>query len=346
MNWPRRFLGAFLAALACIQSLHADDVVLPPTIPNAPPSADAANNGVLLPPEYPDAKRPNTDRNRTGEWAIHAGVYFFHPAFNTNPAFVINRGAGSQQVDFGASLDAAPMVRIDYTSERGRGARARWFHFDRTYAASQTAASGETVGGASTLALGMTPVAGTITARGNLSTSVVDLQATRTWDGPRWTHVLGGGVRYTYLNLDYQATLAGPGPAVNLSNGHSYHGAGPSISFDTKRRLGESGFAIYGQVYASVLFGRQSEYQTANNGTTFQQFSSSQFQVLPVGEFEFGAEYQRDIGKSKLFLQAGFHGQVWWGTGNMSNIDMAGSGSASNTNMGLIGIALRAGVRF
>lgn len=348
MSKPRGFLVASIFALACMQTIRADDVVLPPAIPNLPPAGDEVNDGVLLPPFYPDAKRANTDRNRTGEWAVHAGVYFFHPAFNTNPAFVINRNAGntSQQTDFNTSLDAAPLVRLDYTSDRGWGGRARWFLFDRDYTVGYTAAPGETIVGASTLGLGRNPIPGTIAARGNLTTHVVDLQATCTKNGPRWTHVLGAGVRYTYLNLDYQATLTGPGPAVNLASGHSMHGVGPSISFDTKRRIGESGFAIYGQVYCSVLFGHQREYQTANNGVVFQQFSRTQTQVIPVGEMEVGAEYERNMGKAKVFLQVGFHGQVWWNAGNMSNIDMAGSNATSNTNMGLIGLALRAGVRY
>ncbi len=348
MSRPRRFFLVLFAVFGCVQSLHADGVILPPTQINATPPGDSVNNGVVMPTTFPDAKGPNTERTRTGEWAIQAGVYFFHPAFNTNPAFVINRNAGnvSQQNDFNPSFDAAPMVRLDYTSERGYGVRARWFLFDRNYTAGYTAAPGETVVGASTLGIGKTAVGGTIATRGNLTTDVVDFQATSTWDGPRWTHILGAGVRYTYLNLDYQAALNGPGTAINLASGHSMHGVGPSISFDTKRRIGESGFAIYSQVYGSVLFGHQSEFQTANNGVTFQQFSRSQTQVIPVGELEVGAEYQRCIGRAKVFLQAGFHGQVWWGAGNMSNVDMVGPGSASGSNMGLIGLALRAGVRY
>jgi hypothetical protein len=52
------------------------------------------------------------------------------------------------------------------------------------------------------------------------------------------------------------------------------------------------------------------------------------------------------MGRAHLFVQAGFVGQIWWNGGNSSNLDAGGFTSATNSNFGFIGLALRAGVRY
>ena len=59
MSWARRFFLAFFVTLSGMQPLHADDVVLPPTIPNQTPAAESVTNGLLMPPVYANAKHPN-----------------------------------------------------------------------------------------------------------------------------------------------------------------------------------------------------------------------------------------------------------------------------------------------
>ena len=45
--------------------------------------------------------------------------------------------------------------------------------------------------------------------------------------------------------------------------------------------------------------------------------------VLPMAELETGLEYERNVGRAKVFVQAGFAGQAWWSGGNASNINAA-----------------------
>jgi hypothetical protein len=315
-----------------------------------PPAAGPTNAGVLLPPQTFDdsAKVANNTRERAGQWSISGGVYFLQPTFESNPAFVVTSPGGnnSRQVDFSQHLQASPNVWLGYVSERGWGVRGRWFQFDHGTDASYTAAPGETITGISSLGLGRMPVNGVITASSNLAVNVGDFQATCSFEDARWSHLLGFGVRYTHMSQDYRATLANANTRIDLTSGHNINGAGPSFALETKRRIGASGFAIYGHANGAIIFGHSNEAYTALNNGLPQQFMTEGNRVLPVGELEFGAEYRHNVGRANLFLQAGFVGQVWFGGGNASNVDAIGPASAAYNNFGFIGLALRAGVRF
>jgi hypothetical protein len=332
--------------LACALALSLPSLTLqaqtgPVDLSALPPS----NHAVLMPPQVVDGpvKAPNTEREKYGEWSISGGVYFLEPVFASNPAFIVHSGGGnvSRQVDFNHRLDAAPNVWLGYVSERGWGVRFRWFEFDHGSSAGYAAAPGETVTGMSSLGLGNVPVSGTITASSRFAVNMGDLQATCNIDDAKWSYLLGIGIRYAHMSQDYAAALTNPATRIDLSSSHNLNGAGPSFALETKRRIGESGFAIYGQINGAIVFGQGNDTYTAVNNGIPQQFTRGHNDVLPIGELELGGEYQRSMGRAKLFVQAGFVGQVWWGGGNASNLD-----SSSNSNFGLIGLALRAGVRY
>jgi hypothetical protein len=318
-----------------------------------PPSGDGAgptNQAVLLPPQVLDGsvKAPNNAHEHYGEWSISGGVLFLQPVFETNPAFTVTGAGGNltRQVDFSQRFDASPNIWLGYTSERGWGLRGRWFLFDADAAESFVSVPGETIRGVSFLPVGQTPIAGAAVASSHLHVNVFDFQGTYSWESAFWSHLVGFGVRCTTMSQDYQATLANATTQIGLASSHDFNGAGPAVSFETKRRLGESGFAIYGQVYGAILFGNEDESYTAVNNGVLQGYTHSHNEVLPVGEMELGVEYQRNVGRAKAFVQAGFTGQVWWGGGNASNLDALGTTAASHSNFGFFGAAFRAGVRY
>jgi hypothetical protein len=331
------------------KTLKNGDILLPPQIFNEsnklPP-----NDAVLLPPQTFDhaVKTPNTTRERYGQWSISGGVFLIQPVFETNPAFVVSGsgGAVARQVDFSHRLEVAPSVWLGYVSERGWGMRGRWFQFDHAAAASYGAAPGETITGISPLNVGRAPVNGAVAATSNLAVNVFDFQGTCTLESAKWSHLVAFGVRYTHMSQDYRATLSDVNTRLDLTSGHNFNGAGPSFALETKRRIGETHFSIYGQMQGAILFGHASEGWAAVNNTVPQQFAREETRVLPVGELEIGVEYQRHLGRADLFLQAGFLGQVWWAGGNASNVDALGVSSASNNNFGFVGLAVRAGLRY
>jgi len=336
----RLLIGAVVLAFGMIASRGSAD----------PPSDGPSNRGVLLPPQAFDdtAKRPNSERERHGEWSINGGVYLVTPVFGTNPAFLVTSGQGnvSRQVDFDQHLQVAPFLALGYVSERGWGLRGRWFQYDHGNSIDHVAAPGETVTGISAFAPGRAATAGTILASSNLAVNVLDIEATCSIDSAKWSHLLGIGVRYAHMSQDYRATVFNTKTFIDLTSGHNLNGVGPAFSLETKRRVGESGFAIYGQLHGAVLFGRAKEMQAAVINGLPMEFSRRHTDVLPVGELEAGLEYERNVGRVKVFGQAGFQGQAWWGGGNASNLDPVGFSSAANNNFGFVGAALRVGVRY
>lgn len=339
MRLHLRGLLAVFASVLIPAFVHADD---PVDLSRNEPSNDA----VLLPPQAFEGygKGPNHERERGGEWSIYAGVFLWQPVFETNPAFVVATGNGVRQVDFSHNLEAAPNIWLAYVSERGWGVRARWYQFDHDSTASYATGPGETVSGVSLF--GPAPVGGTVLASSHLAVNVADFQVTCTYESAKWLHLCGIGVRYTHLSQDYRATSSSAANLIDVSSGHGFNAGGPSFSFETKRRLGEGGFWLYGQLHGAILFGHAHEnYASINNGIV-QELTRSQTDVVPVGEMEIGAEYQKDMGRARLFVQAGFSGQVWWGGGNASNLDPVGPSSATNYNFGFLGLSLRAGVRY
>jgi hypothetical protein len=338
------------------QPMQPVQPALPEPLKTPPAKIDLSDNGVVLPPQAFDdtAKAPNHVREPRGEWTVSAGLYVIQPVFQTNPAFVVTSGGGNifRQQDFHEHLNVAPQIWLGYVSERGWGVRGRWFQFDHSSNESFATAPGATVQGISFLPMGMTPVSGAILATNNLAVNVLDFQATYTCDSAHWSLLSACGIRYTHLSQDYRAVMTGTDPLlginrdVDLTSGHNLNGAGPSFSFEIKHRLGEKGFALYGNLHGAILIGTMNEEYTALNNGVYQEYLRSHTGVLPVGEMELGAEYCRNAGRTKLFVQSGFVGQVWWGGGNSSNLDAIGPTAASSHNFGFVGLAVRAGVRY
>jgi hypothetical protein len=319
------------------------------TIWATPPQADGpTNNSVLLPTRPADewVKGPNNIREPHDEWSIYGGVLLVQPVFDGNPAFLVNSAGITRQVDFSHHLNVAPDIWLSYVSERGWGVRGHWFQFDHSATTDYVAAPGETIVAMSPVGLGRTPLDGGVSAFSNLAVNVIDIQLTCNFGDAKWSHLLGIGGRYTHMSQDYHAVVANAGNYIEQSSSHNFNGAGVSLAIETKRRIGETGFAIYGQFDGAIVFGRTREADTAFSNGTPLQFEHSRTRVLPTAELEAGIEYEKNVGRAKAFLQAGFAGQVWWAGGNASNLNGIGFSTASSSNFGFVGLAVRAGVRY
>jgi hypothetical protein len=330
-RWLAIVLGISIAPATLVR---AQPVELPePTHQRGP-----TDHSVLLPP-IPDVpvKGPNNTRERYGEFSISGGLLLVRPVFSANPAYSVNGRAA----EFSQRLQASPDVWLSYTPERGWGVRGRWFQFDHTASASYAALPGETIRGITSIPIGQTPIAGTVRADSHLFVSMFDVQATRHFDYETWTHLIGVGVRYAHMSQDYRANLADPDTHIALTSGHNMNGWGPSLSWDAKRRLGDSGFAIYSQTQFAVVIGTAHGSALALNNGLRGDAERSDPEALPIGELEAGVEYQRAWGGRRLFLQSAFIGQLWWGGGNANNFD-----SPADSNFGFLGLVLRGGVRY
>lgn len=304
-------------------------------------------HGVELPPasDVP-VKAANHEREQFGTFTASGGVYLVQPFFNNNAAFTTSGFGSTRQTDFNNRLEVMPAIWIGYAHERGWGVRGRWLYFDHDAHAAGASGPGETLRLVTPFAIGQTPLPGTVASTSGLAVHVADLEATWQHETARWCHLVGFGVRWTQIGQDYQATLFNPATQIDAASSHFFNGWGPCASYEARRRIGETGFSIYGQAHAAILFGHTRESYFVNAGGVGQQFARRNSDVIPVGELEVGGQYQHYVGRATLFLQAGFVGQIWWGAGSASNLDPLTFSSAADNNFGFLGIALRAGVRY
>jgi hypothetical protein len=343
--------------------------------PNQPPSP-------LAPPLGGGAPQVSWDNGcgcAHGGLIGGVGLYVIEPYFSTNRAFVTEKGFGGggpameQETGIDHHMQASPEVWLGYISDSGLGGRLRWWYFredsSQFFSPSNdiSAASADPLGvGALHIPVGppFSGLAQTLNVTSKLELQVWDLEALQAAQLGGFDLLFSGGVRLAHIDQQYDAYLgihvpAGPlGPPfpVQLTNGilsgHSFTGAGPLASLEARRPLGNSGFALYGLARGSVLIGSGRQTVTAAEfaspaslGGPVVSAVNSQHQdpVIPVGEFEVGAEFGRTVGRARLFGQLGFVGQMWWGAGNASNTDTV---TSNVQNLGFFGLAVRAGINY
>ncbi|HMC67346.1 MAG TPA: Lpg1974 family pore-forming outer membrane protein [Gemmataceae bacterium] len=213
----------------------------------------------------------------------------------------------------------------------------------------------------------------------NLKITVWDLEATQDLHLGKCALLLSGGIRYAHLSQDYNAARARSGLAPDgiggsidftvdadtLRSGHNFNGAGPVFGLEVHRPIGGTGLALYGSSRGSLLFGdgKQRAFQlTVQQGTTefglpvdliaFNSASSTRHDLLPIAELEVGLEFARDLGRGRLFAQTALVGQVWFGADNAARSTTADTlgvlrgGTIEESNLGFIGLSIRAGVDF
>lgn len=313
-----------------------------------------------------------------GHFVAGAGVYIMKPYFQNNPAFFTQTFASTgvpgtfsaqfltTQYDFSWGLNAAPLIWLGYVSECGLGVRARWWLFDQRSATSAVSDPNTTVisaspAGLSIAALGpiLFPVElignSPLFAASNLKLDVWDFEATGETGVGRWILLFCGGFRYAHLSQNYDALHTSrrrffgivPFDIVDdLSAGHNFNGAGPTIAIEARRPVGNSGLSLFANLRGSMLFG-QSKQQV--NQTTITQTGdlapivvtasaeSVRDTVLPVAELEMGVEYSRNWSAVRPFLRSGLVAQTWFDAGSASNLD---------GNLGFLGLSVTAGLNY
>ena len=346
----------------------------------APPSKalpDAA--AVVPPPEDP----PCCVADRGGEPEIHAGghftlgagLYALEPYFQTNPAYRRQNGLPGPnvtpimtQTDFHYGMHAEPLTWLGYVNDCGLGARVRWWQFNVHAATAPVGPFFPSGGVGSATVLGSAIATSEVSSQAiafasDLHMNVWDFEVTQNLTLCNSVCTFSGGIRYAHLAQDYQAGSASAFPFGGSTQifdtldlllfSHNFNGAGPTFAFEGHRPLGHTGFALYGSARGAVLFGSAHQrlftgglQQNGSIGTSLRAETDTD-SVLPVGEFEVGAEYGHCFGPVHAFAQLAFVGQVWFGAGNASNSDgVFTSGSGNSNNLGLVGLVIRAGVDF
>jgi hypothetical protein len=287
------------------------------------------------------------------------------------PSFWVPSSVIRQEHDFCWDLNAAPLVWLGYVTDSGLGVRARWWRFDQSVQTCVINDGSTTITSASprgieivsephinevvpfwamanTLEKGSALVGEKMGLASNLKLDVWDFEATQEAEAGRWRFLFSGGARYAHLSQNYNANLVSQNVGADieaLRSGHNFSGAGPTLALEARRPLGNTGFAVYGNIRGSLLFGEaeQRVYLLTTSPGLFgpnsyaSLFRANRDTFLPVGEMELGAEYSRIFGWIHPFIRTGLVAQSWFG---------AGSASSDGGNLGFLGLEVSAGLNY
>jgi hypothetical protein len=286
------------------------------------------------------------------------GATILWPYWNSNPAFVASVAgpvASTRQTDFSYDAQFVPQLSLEMQGFGGLGFRAGWWGFamSDTQFALGPAASAAPLG---PQAAGLRPT-DSLGAFSRLRLDVWDFEATEDLTVGPWWMRFAGGVRYAHLAEAYNATVrdATGTPVQEVFSGHNFNGAGPTFAFSVNRPLGCTHLYLYGNCRGSVLFGTAKQSASLIGGafTDTQDGSSNSHGVLPVGEVEVGLGWECDYGLAHVFVRGGLVGQIWHAAGNSSRsavevpaLGPVGSSAPVDSDLGLFGLALRAGIAY
>jgi hypothetical protein len=350
----------------------------PPPTPITPPTSE-------LPKATFDAGHDLGIEAETcrGQFYGGAGVYFLAPFLAGAQAFTVkttssspNPGSSSSTTlssehDFDPDMQVSPLIWLGYVGPSGLGIRGRWWHFDEETddgAVNGDATGATTISSASSRGLSLTSPGHLLKGFGSgtdvldfkskLRMDIADLELTQSVQTGCWSFLVSAGARYAHVGQSYDAFRVNSGVSETtqftedsgtLISGHNFDGAGPTVSLEVRRPLGNTALALYANTRGSLLFGSEKQHAerlTVEAGTqagspfqntTFLESSASGDAVLPVAEIELGAEYARDRNRFHPYVRTGVIAQTWFGAGNASG---------GNSNLGFLGLTLVAGVAY
>jgi hypothetical protein len=287
------------------------------------------------------------------------GFATLYPYWKNNPALAVVTGTRVLSVaafDFDYGAQFVPMVHLGVEGNDGLGFRFGWWGFVN---ADHAAALGNVQSvSAAPLGLGIGTINPTDVLRvaSDLHMNVWDFEATEKAHVGSWWLLFSGGVRYAHVSQNYTAVLTDSTgvPLQAVFSGHNFDGAGPTVSINANRWIGNSALYLYGDARGSLLFGsfQQSAFLGAGSRilNTQDAFAASDA-MLPVAELELGMGWSRAMGSTQMFARAGVLAQAWFDAGNSAR-DTLVSGPASATSatidptLGLLGFTMRVGVNY
>lgn len=258
------------------------------------------------------------------------GFYFGAAAVWAKPHFKeafqysrTNVVSGQQTlVPFQYDYDATPRITLGFTNREGVGLRATYWNYEGEGTTSTNVADGMNVFGAHAVTiifpaniLAFIP-GSTLQNQDSLEAQITNLYATydTSFDG---INVSGGvGLRYARLLQTLSSVVTGPAPA-SLNWTREYHGLGPSVELDAKKRIGCSRFSGVANGSGAFLFGKKTINRTVFGDASPQPASpfltlDEADEVVGIGEAGFGLEWTATTARgSELTFRGTYEGSLW-----------------------------------
>lgn len=344
----------------------------PPTsaVPTLPPStapvftaaSPDACGGIMM--EIPNCATECCEHY--GRLLAGGGVYIVKPYFDNNPAISFHyqgTGPGARH-DIRHHMVAAPQGWLGWMNDDGLGARARFFYLRagtsqnfafplntiyNTNGSILTVLSANPAGAA---IISNNPTEFAVTSK--LEMQVGDYEILQELDYCNWNFLVSGGVSHANIIQQYNAyALNTFGISERpLTSDVQFVGVGPTVAIEFHRPLCNSCIGLYGSSRSRVLFG--TNRQTVVGGEELRgNVTSAQDAVVAVQDLEFGAEINYEVGAARFFSQFALIGQEYFGLGNPSRSSRGAPpttipnfGVEDNSNLGLFGLSIRAGVNY
>lgn len=224
-------------------------------------------------------------------------VTFLRPRLSgATPAFATNNGGRLIDQEF----DTGVRYELGYRTDNGLGVRGRYWSFDEAYH--------------------YLPPFGP--AQLSIQAQAADAELTLDQRLRNWDLSLSSGVRYGKLRYDSNAAGAyGVGEA-------SFEGFGPTLSMGAKRRLSDSGFALFGTVRGSVLWG---EIQNASMLLNMPR-GPIRDEIATTFENQLGVSWGTLLGRvGRVEVRTAWETQLWM------NETLADDVYGIGSNLGLMG---------
>ena len=158
-----------------------------------------------------------------------------------------------------------------------------------------------------------------------------DLELVLTQKLRNWDLAASGGVRYGKLEyFNPSATILGEGILT-------FEGVGPTLGFQGRRSIGDSGFSVFGTLRGSILLGdvRNASVLTFMPTTTFED------EFMTIGENQLGVAWTTNVNsRFQLEIRSAWETQYW--VSSTLSDDVMGIGS----NLGLTGPTLAVELKY
>ncbi|OAI46723.1 hypothetical protein AYO44_10790 [Planctomycetaceae bacterium SCGC AG-212-F19] len=366
-----------LAALTACGLLHGAALAQEAKPMPAPAAAPVMTAPVIIGGGCCDSGCCDTCCSRGGP-IFDIGFMILTPKWKDDPAIFFgdqtNTPETFRQQDFSFHNQFVPQIALGYMGQGGLGVRIGWWGFAvgaRESATLTNETGNTTFYAASPLQIqelsgqrvGMRNADKTLFTEAHLRMDVWDFEAVQSLGSGVWSGLLSGGIRYAHVSQTYNALTVFPDSTLNAAilSGHNFNGAGPTLSLEARRGIGETGLYLYGKTRGSLLFGTAKQagsiisFNTDNAAGDLLDASTRSNSFVPEGELELGIGFQRQIRRGGLmFLQVGVVAQAWGNIGNAS--ESAGSPDETFNNeqssinrestLGLIGVTAKAGLNW
>lgn len=175
--------------------------------------------------------------------------------------------------------------------------------------------------------------AGTIPLIGDneIDVDALDVEVTQRGSFSSWDIVATGGLRYGRVEISQFDGFFDAIPALVFggSTGVEFEGVGPTFSLNAQRPMGY-GVSLFGRARTALLFGDIDVTPGFRSGGSF----TIEDEFTQVWEFQFGLNYERNLGNATAFGGVFWEAQRWDSDSNFLG------------DLGLHGLGLSAGLRY